>query len=327
MNKDYYSVLGVSPQASDPEIAQKFRVLALTYHPEKNKSNMAQANYIFTQVCEAYEVLSNPQLREVYDRYGEHLLKNGVPEAKLGFKGGYKFSGNTLEIFEKFFGTSNPFTIALDDNGNTLSLVEQFQQKYQRLFFKKFQELRVNVECTLEEFFFGCKKEILFERIQLMADERSEKVQVISREIEIKPGMGPWTELRFPKEGHQRFANEQSDLIIQLIEEKHPHFERSQDDIIYNHKITLADSLLSKPIIFTTIDNEMIEIAIDEVICPQTQKVIPEKGMPIFNNDPLGPLRKSYQRGNLIVRFDIEFPRQLTFSQKQELTDILNEEE
>jgi len=43
-------------------------------------------------------------------------LKNGVPDTKLGFKGGYKFSGNSLEIFEKFFGTSNPFTIALDGN-------------------------------------------------------------------------------------------------------------------------------------------------------------------------------------------------------------------
>ena len=58
MGKDYYAVLGVSPQASDAEIAAKFRVLALTYHPEKNTENMAQANFIFSEVCEAYEVLS-----------------------------------------------------------------------------------------------------------------------------------------------------------------------------------------------------------------------------------------------------------------------------
>ena len=59
------------------------------------------------------------------------MLKNGIPDAKLGVKGGgYSFSGNSYEIFEKFFGTSNPFTIAIDgkfqyriksskiDNGN-----------------------------------------------------------------------------------------------------------------------------------------------------------------------------------------------------------------
>jgi len=44
------------------------------------------------------------------------------------------------------------------------------------LFFSKFKELRVNVECTLEEFFYGCKKEILFEKVHLMGDERSEKI-------------------------------------------------------------------------------------------------------------------------------------------------------
>jgi hypothetical protein len=60
----------------------------------------------------------------------------------------------------------------------------------------------------MEEFFYGCKKEILFERLSLMGDERSEKITVVSKEIEIKPGMGAWTELRYPKEGHIRYANE-----------------------------------------------------------------------------------------------------------------------
>lgn len=64
------------------------------------------------------------ELREIYDRYGEEMLKAGVPPEKTEDKaskknpfvqrGGYRFSGNTLEIFEKFFGTDNPFTITLD---------------------------------------------------------------------------------------------------------------------------------------------------------------------------------------------------------------------
>jgi DnaJ-class molecular chaperone len=54
-------------------------------------------------------------LREFYDRYGEELLKNAFPNSN-GKNGGYRFSGNTYEIFEKFFGTSNPFTIAIDGN-------------------------------------------------------------------------------------------------------------------------------------------------------------------------------------------------------------------
>ncbi len=57
-------------------------------------------------------------MREIYDRYGEEILKAGIPSEKqedsTKKRGGYRFSGNTMEIFDKFFGTENPFTITLD---------------------------------------------------------------------------------------------------------------------------------------------------------------------------------------------------------------------
>ena len=53
-------------------------------------------------------------LRAIFDKYGEEALKNGVPEGPSQIQGGYRFSGNTHKIFEKFFGTSNPFTVAID---------------------------------------------------------------------------------------------------------------------------------------------------------------------------------------------------------------------
>jgi DnaJ-class molecular chaperone len=59
MGKDYYQTLGLPPSATQPDIAAKFRLLALMHHPEKNPSVMAHANYKFAEVCEAYEVLSN----------------------------------------------------------------------------------------------------------------------------------------------------------------------------------------------------------------------------------------------------------------------------
>lgn len=126
----------------------------------------------------------------------------------------------------------------------------------------------MTVECTLEEFYYGCKKEINYEKIVLLADKRSEKFEVFSKEIEIKPGMGPWTEMRFALEGHEKFAHQKSDLVIKFAEIPHPKFKRINDDIIYLHKVSLLDSLLSKPVHFRTIDNEEIEIAVDEVISP-----------------------------------------------------------
>lgn len=185
MGKDYYGILGVNPNAPECEIAKRFRMLAVTHHPEKNQNNMAQANFVYAQVCEAYEVLSNrkssiimnmpncspiAELRELYDKYGETLLKNGVPSEDGSFLGGYRFSGNTNEIFTKFFGTSNPFAVALDENGNQLSPLEQFQSMLNRQMVKKLTDLYVTVNCTLEELFYGCKKYIQFERIELQGD-------------------------------------------------------------------------------------------------------------------------------------------------------------
>lgn len=61
MGKNYYQVLGVDPQAPSSDIAKRFRVLALTYHPKKQAKaeSVADANFKFAEVCEAYEVLSN----------------------------------------------------------------------------------------------------------------------------------------------------------------------------------------------------------------------------------------------------------------------------
>jgi DnaJ-class molecular chaperone len=130
MGKNYYATLNVPENAPLSDIARSFRVLALTYHPSKQTEtgNVAHANFMFAEVCEAYEVLSNSELREVYDRYGEELLKSGVPPERpeekgskknpIVTKGGYRFSGDTNKIFEQFFGTSNPFTITLDKKGD-----------------------------------------------------------------------------------------------------------------------------------------------------------------------------------------------------------------
>lgn len=69
----------------------------------------------------------------------------------------------------------------------------------------------------------------------------------------------------------------------------------------------------------------MLEIAVDEVINQKSEKVIQGHGMPILNNDPLGPIKRNFQRGNLIVKFDIQFPTELSESQRNALTQILDE--
>lgn len=69
MGKDYYKTLGISKGATDEDIKKAYRKQALKWHPDKNKSAAAEEK--FKEIAEAYEVLSDPKKREIYDQYGE----------------------------------------------------------------------------------------------------------------------------------------------------------------------------------------------------------------------------------------------------------------
>src|SRR5512133_1753695 len=89
--RDYYEILGVEQSASEEEIKKCYRKLAMQYHPDRNPDN-SEAEELFKEAAEAYEVLSDPGKRDVYNRYGHEGL-NGT-----GFRG---FSGFE-DIFSSF---------------------------------------------------------------------------------------------------------------------------------------------------------------------------------------------------------------------------------
>lgn len=120
MGKDYYKTLGLSKGASEDELKKAYRKMALKYHPDKNKSPGAEEK--FKEIAEAYEVLSDPKKREIFDKYGEEGLKGGVPGGGSGGTPGggfsqaggpgtfhYTYSGDPHETFRMFFGDENPF--------------------------------------------------------------------------------------------------------------------------------------------------------------------------------------------------------------------------
>ena len=98
--RDYYEVLGVSRDASDADLKKAFRGLAREYHPDVNGDPSAEAR--FKEIGEAYEVLSSPDQRSVYDRYGHEGLRGSGGGAASGF-------GSFQDLFNSFFGGSDPF--------------------------------------------------------------------------------------------------------------------------------------------------------------------------------------------------------------------------
>ncbi|RWW33686.1 hypothetical protein GW17_00001595 [Ensete ventricosum] len=96
-NTKYYEVLGVPKSASQDELKKAYRKAAIKNHPDKGGDPEK-----FKELAQAYEVLSDPEKREIYDKYGEDALKEG-----MGGGGGGSDFHSPFDIFEQFFGGSS----------------------------------------------------------------------------------------------------------------------------------------------------------------------------------------------------------------------------
>ena len=119
-----YDALSLSPSCTEPEIKKAYKKAALKWHPDRNKDNEEEAEKKFKEVAEAYEVLSDPEKRRIYDQVGEEGMKRGMGGGggdPGGFPGGgFKFSssgGDAHKVFEQFFGSQfNAGSSAFDDD-------------------------------------------------------------------------------------------------------------------------------------------------------------------------------------------------------------------
>jgi molecular chaperone DnaJ len=149
--RDYYEVLGVSRSSGDDEIKKAFRRLAKQYHPDANKEQGAEARFI--EINEAYEILSDPQKRAAYDRFGHAAVGNG---GGTGFSDFGSFS-SINDLFETFFsGTAGAQRRAGTQRGA---------------------DLRYDLTITFEEAVFGCQKEIELPRWETCTNCRGSGAQ------------------------------------------------------------------------------------------------------------------------------------------------------
>ena len=324
---DYYKILSLSHNCSQEDIAESFRTLSLKYHPKVcSPENSAQSEFHFQKLCEAYEVLSDPIKKEIYDIYGIEGLKNGIIDKKGKVKAGYIYSGNGHEIFEKFMGTSNPFTLKDESVKGFFDEV-----KNENIANKKpeetLQNIDIDLECSLEELYNGCVKHIKYKRRVIGFDFRSTEEKEANLDVEIFRGYDKNTVILLKEIGNQSPGMKTSDLIVHIKEKKHKCFQRvNKNDLIYVHKIDLAQALNSEPVRFTTLDGRKLAISIDEIISPSTVKVVPGEGMPIFQ-DEMNVRDLNIKKGDLYIKFDIKFPEYIDPNKKMEITNLLEREE
>lgn len=140
MARDYYEILEVERTCTEVELKAAFRKAAMKHHPDRNPGD-PEAEIRFKECNEAYSVLSDPQKRAAYDRFGHAAFQNGGGGG--GFGGG--FQGDPADIFSSIFGDA---------------FGEMFGQGGRRNGPARGQDLRYDLEITLEQAFAGAEVEI-----------------------------------------------------------------------------------------------------------------------------------------------------------------------
>ena len=346
--KDYYDILGVDKDASQKEIKKAYRKLAKKYHPDMNKDD-PDTSEKFKEISEAYEILSDPDKRERYDRYGH----SGINDNDFNFddfaQGGF---GGFDDIFDMFFG----------GRGGRSS---------RRRGPQKGSDLQYRMEITFEEAAFGAEKEITIPRTESCETcggsgakpgtdvktcpkcDGSGQIRVTQRTpfgqftqtktcdrcggtgkivktpcpdcngtgkqrrhrnltVNIPAGVDDGNRLRMAGEGEAGEKGAPSgDLYIIINVKPHDIFERKGDDIYCEVPINFVQATLGDEIKVPTLDGK-VKFTIPEGTQPGTTFRLKQKGIQHLNR---------HGRGDEYIKAKVVIPRHLSQEQK----DLLKE--
>ncbi|KAJ6850121.1 dnaJ-like protein subfamily B member 1-like [Iris pallida] len=339
MGVDYYNILKVNRNATDEDLKKSYRRLAMRWHPDKNPSNKQEAEAKFKQISEAYDVLSDPQKRAIYDQYGEEGLKGMPPpgsQSAASFSNGsrgpsnFKFNPRDADdIFSELFG-NNPFgfetmgraksTRFQTGGAGTFGGVNNAYQSYHdgvsssTSHPRKAPPVETKLPCSLEELYAGSTKKMKISRNVMQNNGRpAQETEILT--IDIKPGWKKGTKITFPEKGNEEANQLAADLVFVIDEKPHEVFKRDGNDLIVNHKISLVDALAGSTLNLKTLDGRDLAVSLTDVVTPGYELVISKEGMPIA--------REPGNKGNLRIKFDVKFPSRLSGEQRGAIRRIL----
>lgn len=333
---DYYELLGVERTASQQEIKSSYRKLAVRYHPDKNPGDK-EAEEKFKQAAEAYAVLSDPDKRSRYDRFGARGVGGG-------------FSGFDPDVFGDFS----------DILGDFFGFGDLFGGRRRRGAGEPGSDLRYELHLSLEEAAFGTEKSLEIPRLEtcekcsgqgtrggvppatcqacrgqgrvrftqgfftvaracpqcrgegtIVTDpcgECSGAGRVEQRrtiEVKIPPGVDTGTRLRLSGEGEQgRRGGRTGDLYVDVAVEAHPVFERSGTEILSSLDLTYAQAVLGTSVEIATLHGPH-ELDVPAGTQPGQHFELRGKGVPRLGRSGRGD-------HIVVVRVGVPHPRDLS---------------
>ncbi|OMO55091.1 hypothetical protein COLO4_36203 [Corchorus olitorius] len=246
MGVDYYNILRVGRNATEEDLKKSYKRLAMKWHPDKNPVNKKEAEAKFKQISEAYDVLSDPQKRQIYDLFNPR---------------------NADDIFAEFFG--GPEKRFHGGDGGVASQGN-----------KKAAPVESKLLCSLEELYKGGRRKMRISRTVPDEFGKPKTVEEILK-IDIKPGWKKGTKITFPEKGNHEPGVIPADLIFVVDEKPHAMFKRDGNDLVVNQKITLLEALTGISFSLTTLDGRFLPVPVADIVKPGYEVVIPNEGMPI----------------------------------------------
>ena len=356
--RDYYEILSVSRDCDDAGLKSAYRKLALKYHPDRNPNDQ-DAEERFKEAAEAYSILSDPQKRAAYDRYGHQGLQG------MGSPG---FDPSTFTDFGDILGDLFGF-------GDLFGGAGRRGAGGGRSRAQRGEDLRYDLEMSLEDAIRGLSVEIQVPRMDLcsrcqgsgaekvdgltscpMCHGRGEVIyqqsflqirrtcsqcggrgQIVRRpctqcrgerqvrterklKVTIPAGVDSGTHLKLAHEGQSGFnGGPAGDLYVVIKVKDHPIFERQGDDLLCTIPVNVAQAVLGTQINLLTFDG-LEQVKVPEGI--QTGSRIRLKNLGV-------PRLQGSGRGDLFVQVDVKVPGKLTREQRklfEQLRETLPEE-
>lgn len=172
----------------------------------------------------------------------------------------------------------------------------------------------VPLSLSLEELYSGCKKKLKITRKRFMGTKSYEDDNYVT--IDVKAGWKDGTKITFYGEGDQLSPMAQpGDLVFKVKTKTHDRFLRDANHLIYKCPVPLDKALTGFQFIVKSLDNRDINVRVDDIVTPKSRKIVAKEGMPSSKYPSM--------KGDLIVEFDIVFPKSLTSEKKKIIRETL----
>ena len=252
--------------------------------------------------------------QDANDIFAQFFSGMGGLGGMRGARGGGAGGAAGGHPFASMFGGMGGGEEEEDDDMSGMGGMGGFGQRNNRGGPRKAPPIKHKLQLTLEELYHGCTKKMKITRLRLDERGQSQPTPKVV-EIAVRPGWKAGTKVTFEREGDERPGEIPSDIVFEITESKHPRFTRRGDDLVYKRTVTLTESLVGLKVRVVALDGSTAEVDVsDGGIYPGLTKTVKGKGMPVS--------KREGQFGDLIVEFDVIFPRtKLTQAQKQLILD------